>query len=50
MAERARRAVLERHTFDHRARRLLEAIEPELAGRPLTIGREVAGASIAGAT
>jgi hypothetical protein len=50
LAERARRAVLERHTFDHRARRLLEAIEPELAGRPLTIGREVAGASIAGAT
>jgi spore maturation protein CgeB len=46
MADRARRAVLERHTFDHRARRLMDAIEPELARRPLTIGRDVGGASV----
>ena len=31
-AERARAAVLERHTFDHRARTLLDAVEPLLAG------------------
>ena len=30
-AERARRAVLERHTFDHRAQRFIELVEPMLA-------------------
>jgi len=49
-ADRARRAVLERHTFDHRARRLLDAIEPVLASRPLTIGRDVGGVPIEAAT
>jgi glycosyltransferase involved in cell wall biosynthesis len=49
-AHRARRAVLERHTFDHRARRLLDAIEPELARRPLVIGQDVAGAPVEAAS
>jgi GT2 family glycosyltransferase len=49
-ADRARRAVLERHTFDHRARRLLDAIEPVLARRPLVIGHEVAGVPVEAAT
>jgi len=31
-AERARRAVLERHTFDHRARRFVEVVSPLLRG------------------
>jgi len=44
------RAVLERHTFDHRARRLLDAIEPVLARRPLVIGHEVAGVPVEAAT
>jgi hypothetical protein len=30
-AQRARQAVLERHTFDHRARRFIEVVEPLLA-------------------
>jgi glycosyltransferase involved in cell wall biosynthesis len=47
-ADRARRAVLERHTFDHRARRLLDAIEPELARRPLAMGQD--GASVEAAS
>jgi GT2 family glycosyltransferase len=32
-AERARAAVLARHTFDHRARTILDAVEPLLAAR-----------------
>jgi Glycosyl transferases group 1 len=32
-ADRARKAVLDRHTFDHRARRFIEAVEPLLAAR-----------------
>jgi spore maturation protein CgeB len=32
-AERARAAVLSRHTFDHRARTILDAVEPLLAAR-----------------
>ena len=39
LADRARAAVLARHTFDHRARELLERLEPLLAQRP----REVTG-------
>jgi len=37
LAERARQAVLERHTFDHRAREIIEAIEPLLGSRPLVV-------------
>jgi GT2 family glycosyltransferase/glycosyltransferase involved in cell wall biosynthesis len=37
MADRARAAVLARHTFDHRARELLERLEPLLAQRPRSI-------------
>jgi GT2 family glycosyltransferase len=37
LAERARRAVLERHTFDNRVRELVDAIEPLLATRPMLI-------------
>jgi len=37
LAERARQAVLQRHTFDRRARELLDAIEPLLAARPMLI-------------
>jgi hypothetical protein len=37
LADRARAAVLARHTFAHRARQLLDAIEPQLAERRLTI-------------
>jgi hypothetical protein len=32
-AERARGAVLDRHTFDHRARRFIEVVGPMLSGR-----------------
>lgn len=37
-ADEARAAVLDRHTFDHRAATLLVAIEPALAARPAVIG------------
>jgi spore maturation protein CgeB len=37
LAERARRAVLERHTFDKRVRELVDAVEPLLATRPMLI-------------
>ncbi len=36
-ARRARAAVLARHTFDHRARSILDVVDPLLAGRPRLI-------------
>ena len=43
-AERARAAVLARHTFDHRARTLLDAVDPLLAIREA----EIAGPPVGG--
>ncbi|TMD30802.1 MAG: glycosyltransferase, partial [Chloroflexi bacterium] len=37
LAERGRRAVLERHTFEHRVRAILAAIEPLLERRPMAV-------------
>ncbi len=42
-ADRARAAVLDRHTFDHRAATLVDAIEPALAARPAEIAARGAG-------
>ncbi len=43
LAERGRRIVVERHTFDHRARTLREAADPIVASRPSVIHSEVLG-------